>query len=103
MKRMTLEAPAKKTRHATIAQRCDQIDLRRDASLTLLPSRGDSERSWTVEIAARRRTARTEAEKVRNTAHPDRKAIASLNERITAARKAAKRNNKAIARFEDER
>ena len=50
----------------------------------LLPSRGDSDRSWTVDIAARREAASQEAANVRATANAPRAELKLLDEKLAA-------------------
>lgn len=69
----------------------------------LLPTRGDSERSWTVDITARRSAAKNEAGRVRSTANPARSEIKRLDEKLSLAKKSAKRDKHSIARLEEER
>jgi type I restriction enzyme M protein len=54
----------------------------------LLPSQGDSDRSWTVDIALRRRQAREEAEKVRATAAEPKAALKRHEEELDRLKKA---------------
>ena len=56
---------------------------------TLMPTRGDSVRSWTVDIAARRRQARAEADVIRATGAEPKAALTQLEEEL-ARLKAAK-------------
>lgn len=54
----------------------------------LLPARGDSERSWTVDFAARRKQAKAAADKIRAQTAAPRAALAKLTQKETALRKA---------------
>lgn len=54
----------------------------------LLPTRGDSERSWTVDIAARRQQAKAEADAIRAQAAKPVAELAALENEFKAAKKA---------------
>lgn len=54
----------------------------------LLPTRGDSERSWTVDIAARRQQAKTDADAIRAQAVKPAAELAMLEDELKAAKKA---------------
>ncbi len=54
----------------------------------LLPTRGDSDRSWTIDFAARRKKAKADADAIRAQTAPPRAALATLKEQESALTKA---------------
>ena len=54
---------------------------------SLLPTRGDSERSWTVDFAARRKRAKVEADAIRAQTAAPRAELAGLKEKEAALKK----------------
>lgn len=66
----------------------------------LLPTRADSERSWTVDLNARRRRAAEEAEPFHRQARTKQQEAAQWKERLAALKKAKPRDDAAIAEAE---
>ncbi|MBX3732240.1 MAG: N-6 DNA methylase [Verrucomicrobiae bacterium] len=66
----------------------------------LLPSRGDSERSWTVDIAARRQQAKVDADAIRAQAAKPAAELARLEDELKAAKK-AKRSEPELAALKE--
>ena len=66
----------------------------------LLPKRGDSERSWTVDIAARRREARREADALRAQARKPEAEAAKLLEQLKDSKKSGKSSAAALEKHE---
>ncbi|MCY2928504.1 MAG: N-6 DNA methylase [Planctomycetota bacterium] len=62
----------------------------------LLPTRADSERSWTVDLVARRQLAAQEAEPIRHQARAKEQEAAQWRDRLAELKKAAPRGVKAI-------
>lgn len=68
-----------------------------DDFFRLLPTRGDSERSWTVDIAARKAKAATEAEPFKKQARAKWQEANQWKERLAELKKSAKRDDAAVA------
>jgi len=66
----------------------------------LLPQRADSERSWTVDIEERKRRAAQEARSFKEQANAKANEAAQWNERLKELRRAARRDETAIAEAE---
>ncbi len=67
----------------------------------LLPKRADSEKSWTVDFTARRRTATANAQPFRQTERDKKAEAEDARDRLAALKKARPRNEKAITRAEE--
>jgi len=67
-----------------------------------LPKREDSERSWTVDLAARKEQARTDAQPYRDTAREKLAAADDAKTRLSDLKKAKPRDERAIAATETE-
>ncbi len=66
----------------------------------LLPTHGDSERSWTVDIAARRQQAKADADAIRAQATKPAAELATLEDELKAAKK-AKRSEPELAALKE--
>ena len=66
----------------------------------LLPKRGDSERSWMVDIAARRRETRREADALRAQARKPEAEAAKLQEQLKESKKSGKSSPAALEKLE---
>lgn len=68
-----------------------------DELFRLLPTRGDSEQSWTVNMTARKQKAAEEAEPFRQQARKKEQAAAQWSDRVKELKKAKPTNSKALA------
>jgi type I restriction enzyme M protein len=66
----------------------------------LLPKRGDSDHSWTIDFTARKTKAHEEAEPFRRQGRAKEQAAAAWRERVTELKKAAPRDEQAVTEAE---